>query len=204
MGFHDALKIARGKSKSIRIPRQTLSFHNLSFILERGRFTAKKSLAGSDNIDCTQEAASLGYKTNILTKIEKHGPMSPPKRGAKIALSSDSDSNYLGGRVKRAEQGVDEVLHLDMLQSIVDSPAPSTMVVASGDAAEAEFSDGFYKQVERALRNGWKVEVVAFKANIGRAYRDAQRNSRWGSSFRIIELDDFVELLHTPREGSDF
>ena len=201
VGFHDALKAAWGLSRNIRIPRQSLSFQSLSFILERGRATAKKLLAGSDNIDCTQEAAFLGYKTSILAKVEIPELMITSKHRATIGMSSDSDiNNKAAPRMKRAEQAVDEILHLGMLQSIIDAPMPSTMVLASGDTAEAQFSDGFYKQVERALCRGWKVEIVAFRASIGRAYRTPEFTSQWRSSFRVIELDDFVKFLHrAPR-----
>jgi hypothetical protein len=194
-------------SRDIRIPRQTLSFHNFSMILERGRPAAKKFLAGSDDIDCTQEARLLSYTTHILQRVEKPDLSSSPgkrKGNKKGRSSSDSDSSSPAGRTKRAEQAVDEVLHLGMLQSLLDTEQPSTIVLASGDAAKAEFSDGFLKQVERALLKGWKVEIVAFKANISYSYRDPAWKARWGSSFRIIPLDDFTDLLHIPRDGSTF
>jgi hypothetical protein len=100
-----------------------------------------------------------------------------------------------GDPQKWVEQGVDELIHLKMLESIVDAPKPGTMVVATGDAAVAEYSQGFLKMVERALGKGWSVELVAWSEAIGRAYREKAFRARWGDRFRIVELDEFVEVL---------
>jgi hypothetical protein len=93
------------------------------------------------------------------------------------------------------EQGVDEILHLKMLESLVDAAAPATMVLASGDAAEAEFSPGFFRMVERALQKGWSIELVSFANTMSQAYRKRSFMGRWKKQFRIIMLDRFVELL---------
>ena len=82
-----------------------------------------------------------------------------------------------------------------MCESIIDSEAPSTMVLATGDAAEAEYSAGFLKMVDRALQRDWKVEIVAFRENTASAYRNREWTSRWGASFKTIELDDYTNYL---------
>ena len=172
-----------------------LSFHNLSLILERGRPTVKRVLVGSDDIDSTQEAKSLGYETNILARVQKFRPYNNRYQNGTSGASSGSDSQANRGQLKKVEQAVDEILHLKMSQSVLDTETPSTMVLATGDAAEAEYSDGFLRTAERALKRGWKLELVAFKQNISYAYRNPVWTAIWGSSFRIIELDDYVELL---------
>ena len=169
--------------------RQTLSFFNFSLVLERGRPVAKKVLAGSDTLDSIEEAQRLGYTTHILARVEK------PER----YKGSDSEPMPLPRKVKKGEQAVDEILQLHILNSILDCEHPSTIVLASGDAAEGQFGDGFLKAVERGLRAGWRVEVVAWKASISSSYHNAGWTSRWKSSFRLIELDDFAELLHVER-----
>ena len=98
-------------------------------------------------------------------------------------------------REKWVEQAVDEILHLKILESVVDVEKPTTMVLATGDGAEAEYSEGFMRMVERALKKGWKVEVVSWSKNISGAYRKASFRQRWGTMFRIIELDDYAEDL---------
>jgi hypothetical protein len=98
---------------------------------------------------------------------------------------------------KWVEQCVDELLHLKMLESIVDSDEPSIMVVATGDAAEAEYSGGFMKMILRALKKGWQVELVAWGKSISARYKDHAFQREWADSgrFRIIELDGYAEYL---------
>jgi hypothetical protein len=98
---------------------------------------------------------------------------------------------------KWVEQCVDELLHLKMLESLVDTDEPSTMVVATGDAAKAEYSEGFLKMIIRALKKGWKVELVAWAKSISAEYRRNPFVSQWVPSgqFRIIELDEYAEYL---------
>jgi len=86
-------------------------------------------------------------------------------------------------------------LHLKMLESIVDSETPSTIVLATGDAAQAEYSPGFMAMVERALKKGWKVELVSWSKNISGMYRKPEWLATWGSMFRVVFLDDYAEEL---------
>ena len=69
------------------------------------------------------------------------------------------------------------------------------MVLASGDAAEAEYSGGFLKNVERALIKGWKVELVAWSAGLSQDYQSPGFLKKWKGKFKIIALDDFSEEL---------
>lgn len=104
---------------------------------------------------------------------------------------------------KWSEQAVDEILHLKMSHSILDSDKPSTIVLATGDAAEAEYSDGFLRMVERALNKGWMVELVSFKLNTSSLYRRQEFRNKWGRQFKWIQLDDFVEsLFDVESDGS--
>jgi hypothetical protein len=100
---------------------------------------------------------------------------------------------------KWVEQGVDEILHLKMCQSMIDTEVPSTMVLATGDGAVAEFSDGFLAHVERALKKGWKVELVSWGKQVNGGYKKKQFRDTWADQFMIIELDQFLEdLIDTP------
>lgn len=200
IGFHDALKFARGLSITTRIQRQPISFYNLSLILERGRPAAKRVLVGSDNFPAITEAKLIGYETNILERVHKAKELTPRQKkfrnsNATSGQSSGSETNATHAREKWVEQAVDEILHLKMLESIVDAKEPSTIVLATGDAAEAEYSQGFLKMVERALEKGWKVELVSFKHNTSRAYKRKDFRTRWAQQFRTIELDEYVEEL---------
>lgn len=65
-------------------------------------------------------------------------------------------------------QAVDELLHLKILESLLDyTPLPSVprplLVVATGDANASEYNPtGFLGCIRRALERGWNVEIVAF------------------------------------------
>jgi len=199
IGFQDSLKIARGLGINARVRRQPLSFHNLSLVLERGRPTAKRVLVGSDNFPAIQEAKTIGYETNILDRVHKAKELTPRQKrysNANGAASSGSETTaVMYAPEKWVEQAVDEILHLKILESVVDAKEPSTIVLATGDAAEAEYSQGFLKMVERAMVKGWKVELCSFRRNISGAYRKKDFRGRWGNQFQIIEMDEFVEEL---------
>ncbi|EME80851.1 uncharacterized protein MYCFIDRAFT_211687 [Pseudocercospora fijiensis CIRAD86] len=96
---------------------------------------------------------------------------------------------------KMIEQGVDEILHLKISHSLLDYEEPSTIVLATGDAALAEYSDGFMAMVERALRKGWSVELVSWSKNISKTYLKSDWVNAWDGRFKIIYLDDFAEEL---------
>ena len=209
IGFHDALKISRRQSLALRIRRQPLSFANLSLTLERGRPTAKRILVGSDNFPAIVEAKELGYETNILDRVHKAKELTPRQRkfsgrghenGNGTGTGSGSETTAATATVQYApekwvEQAVDEILHLKMMESIVDASEPSIMVLATGDAAEAEYSEGFLKMVERALGKGWIVELASFRNSTSYAYKRNEFRQRWGERFKIVELDEFVEVL---------
>jgi len=206
IGFHDALKISRSRPFNQRMRRQPISFHSLSLILCRGRPTAKRIVVGSDNFSEMQEAKAIGYETSILDRVHKAKELTPRQKkymfngsgngtGQSAGSGSETTTAVHYAPEKWVEQAVDEILHLKMMESVVDASEPSTMVLATGDAAEAEYSGGFLKMVKRALAKGWKVELVSFRHNTSGAYRKKEFRQRWGPRFKTIELDDFVEAL---------
>ncbi|PYH46829.1 NYN domain-containing protein [Aspergillus saccharolyticus JOP 1030-1] len=201
VGYHDTVKLSRNIPVKTRIRRLPLSFQNFSLILERGRPTAKRVLVGSDRFAAIREGEQLGYETNILDRVHKVKHMTARQlkfrknhRTGPHDSGSGSETNE-GPEERWVEQGVDEILHLKILESLLDTDEPSTIVLATGDAAEAEFSGGFMKMVERALRRGWTVELVSFTQVTSYAYRRKDFRAKWGSQFRIIALDDYIEEL---------
>ena len=69
------------------------------------------------------------------------------------------------------------------------------MVVATGDGAQAEYSDGFLAHVERALKKGWCVELVSWKQQLSSGYKNQVFRAKWGDKFKVIVLDDFEEFM---------
>lgn len=213
IGFQDCLKRSRGIPISTRMRCQPFSYHNLSLILERGRPTSKRVLVGSDNFPAIHEAKLIGYETNILERVHKAKELTPRQKkfskkynnnsssynttnnNTTTGQSSSSETTAAFAPEKWVEQAVDEILHLKILESVVDALTPSTIVLATGDAAEAEYSAGFLKMVERALEKGWKVELVSFKHNISGAYKRKEFRGKWNAQFKIIILDGYLEQL---------
>jgi hypothetical protein len=205
------MKESRGMPVNKRVMAPPFSFKNFDVILTRDRNVAKRIVAGSMTNSYTKrrpgymvEADELKYEMNILERVPK--PASPVrKRKAKKAGSRDPDSLTSGndtsgedcfnGPMKQGEQGVDELLHLKILQSAMDTPQPATMVLATGDAAHAQYSDGFKKNIERVLQYGWNIELYGWSRNISSAWREPEFVEQWGHQFKIVELDGFCEEL---------
>ncbi|KAL8937337.1 MAG: hypothetical protein Q9216_004472 [Gyalolechia sp. 2 TL-2023] len=207
IGFHDSIKLSLGLPIHSRLRRQALSFDRLSLILERGRPTSKRILVGSDAIDAVEEAKSIGYEINILNRVLKAKELTPRQKkfssrtnGSNASAtvngtSGGSGSETTAAKEKWVEQAVDEILHLKILESVIDAQEPSTMVLATGDAAEAEYSQGFLRMAERALEKGWKVELVSFRKNMSGMYKRKEFRTRWKGRFTVVELDDYLEEL---------
>lgn len=207
IGFMEYIKLARGLPPHAQTQRENIDFESLVLLLERGRPVAKRVLAGSAPLlPAFDEAKSIGYETNILDRVYKAKELTERQRrfqarhrtfhtGGDASSGSETTTAVAYAPEKWVEQGVDEILHLKILESVVDVEEPTTIVLGTGDAAEAEYSQGFMRMVERALKKGWKIELVSWSKNISFAYRNAKFQQTWGDKFRIIELDDYAEDL---------
>ncbi|CBY02055.1 predicted protein [Plenodomus lingam JN3] len=220
IGFKDMLRY-----RGIQPYQYDMSFDSLALLMERRRPVAKRVFAGSQReanplphvTKLVETSKAVGYdsvmqeqvlisredsKKKFYNDVKKHGW----QKAAQLRSGSGSDSetgalpaSKTPSAPKWVEQGVDEILHLKMCQSIIDSEVPSTMVVATGDGAEAEMSDGFLAHVERALKKGWKVELISWRQQMNGGYKNRKFRAKWADRFQIIELDAFLEdLIDTP------
>ena len=210
IGFYDSMKESRGIPVNKRVMAPAFSFKNFDTILTRDRNVAKRIVAGSLANSYNKrwpeymlQAQELKYEMNILERVPK--PASPvrkrkPKAGPRDLDAPTSGADTSGeerpmGPMKHGEQGVDELLHLKILQSAMDTARPATMVLATGDAASAQYSDGFKKNIERVLSHGWNIELYGWSRNISSAWREPEFTEQWGHQFKIVELDGFCEEL---------
>ena len=194
IGFYNRYKL-KHDLKDPFFRRPDLDFHAFSTILERGRPVSRKILVGSNPlIQPVLQAQRAGYEISILERVVdiKRAPNSPQEN----PYASDS-ATRTSQREKKKEQAVDEILHLKILESILDVDVPGTIVLATGDAAPAEFSPdgGFLKCIERALGRGWVVELVCWRNSMSGLWRDMDFRLKWMNMFSILELDDFVDDL---------
>lgn len=191
ISFHKCLRIRHQlphDSKFNPTPRLNLEF--LTDILLRGRqadrmFASCSILPGrSTEPRFVQDLRNLGYSTDVRTR----------KRVEEIDHASPSVTGAIG--IRYVEDLVDETLQTRMAESAMSCfQNPGIMVLATGDAKPAQYSDGFFAYVERALQMGWNVEVVSWRNSLSASWRAAQWKGQWGDRFSIIELDEFVDEL---------
>lgn len=131
----------------------------------------------------------MGYETSILERVEKDCV-----DNGHTSASSGSETTASKIRRRKVEQGVDEILHMKMFESILDYK-PSTLVLASGDGNVAEYGAGFFKAIERCLERQWRVEIFAFKSSLNNVYKNKEFRKKWKHRFRLVFLDDFAEEL---------
>ncbi|KAK7990672.1 hypothetical protein PG990_014952 [Apiospora arundinis] len=210
------------KNQYFHIDPKEFLFRRLHHILARNRLVGKKSLAGSVATPAEKlyppahfsEAEKLDYKVSIMVRVMKidNSPNNFRRTTGVAAFPPPVDWNQLSGdessdgsptticpRTKLGEQGVDENLHLAMQSSIIDTAdpengaGPGVMVLATGDAKEAEFSEGFAHFAVKAIRMGWHIEVVSWKRCLSSIWKKSPFTDKYTSQFRIIELDPFYE-----------
>ena len=200
-----------------------MSFDTLALLMERRRPVAKRICAGSHReaapvphvTKLVETSKAVGYENLVKEQVfirrddserkkffkdvERMGWTKATQLRSGLGSGSDSETGQTASATpsnpKWVEQGVDEILHLKMCQSIIDTEVPTTMVLATGDGNAAEFSDGFLANVERALKNGWTVELVSWKQQMSAGYRNKKFRAKWGEKFKVIELDDYLESL---------
>jgi hypothetical protein len=220
IGFNDILRRSN-------ITPYNLSFDSLALLMERRRPVAKRVSASSHReaaplphvTKLVDTSKAVGYENNVKEQVYIRREESEKKKFFKdvervgwhkaqmmrSGNGSGSDSEMTPvvpatpAAPKWVEQGVDEILHLKMCQSIIDAEVPTTIVLATGDGAEAEHSDGFLAHVERALKKGWKVELLSWRKQLNGGYKSKTFRNKWSDKFKVIELDDYIEsLMDTP------
>ncbi|KAI0443085.1 hypothetical protein F4803DRAFT_337331 [Xylaria telfairii] len=227
IGFCNSWKISQNIPVERRIRAPTFNFKVLASIMERNRAAKKKVLASSvashivSRMQWPQhfvDAERQGYKTSILSRVQKVSPVKPGRRrktsvqGPSVTYplnlmtsgdESSEETTRASYETRNGEQGVDEILHLNMMNSILDDmQEPGSMVLATGDAAQAEFSEGFLEYANRALSQGWNLELVTWKSTISSAWMNPAFRTKHGEHFRIIYLDDFLEELNADLRPS--
>lgn len=221
IGFCNSWKISQNIPIERRVRAPAFNFKVLASIMERNRAAQKKVLASSvasHVVGRTQwpqhfvDAEKQGYKTNILNRVQKVSPAKAGRRRktsaqepamirpANVTSSDDESVEDLARasyETRNGEQGVDEILHLHMMNSILDGmQEPGSMILATGDAAQAEFSEGFLEYATRALSQGWNLELVTWKSTISSSWVNPTFRGKYGERFRVIYLDEFLGELN--------
>lgn len=102
---------------------------------------------------------------------------------------------YERGAASGKEQAVDQALQTRMLRLGYDYDPPETIVLLSGDGSGFEEGVGFFADIKRLHRIGWKVEVLSWRDHCKRQMRE------WAEGQALfVPLDDFYSAV-TFREG---
>lgn len=153
-------------------------YRNLFQLVEGGEDIATRVLAGSvppGNDALWEHAQRRGYDTDLLRRVE-------------------ADDGRL------IEQGVDEMLHLKIANALLDRPGSGdTLVIVSGDGRVSGFNTSFPGQAERALRQGWNVEVWSWQEQLTRAYTRLAHQSP--DKVSVQSLDPYYPSITFVRAG---
>ncbi|KAG5930569.1 hypothetical protein E4U42_006657 [Claviceps africana] len=188
-------------SRFFPLPQLNLEF--LTEILVRNRRTVALNAGCSVLPDrqeprFIQELRKLGYRVDLRERRlipESRAPNTYMSRGRNGGGSSDRPA-ALHTVARFMEDLVDETLQTRIAESVMEYfEKPGTLVLATGDAQPAKYSDGFFTYAERALRMGWHVEVVSWNLSLSSRWRKSGLMEKWGNRFRLIRLDDFLDEL---------
>lgn len=180
-------------------PLPPLNLEFLTEVLVRGRLTKALTAGCSVKPGChepryIQGLRDLGYHVDLRDR--KAVEPDRPSGGRSGGSSSDEMLRSHAVGIRYVEDLVDETLQTRIAESVMEYfQEQGTLVLATGDAQPAKYSDGFFTYAERALKMGWNVEVVSWKSSLSSNWKSHGWTSQWGDRFRIIELDDFVDDL---------
>lgn len=92
------------------------------------------------------------------------------------------------------EVAVDEAIQLAMANTVLDADQPGTMILLTGDGAGYGDGKGFIKQLERAHKKGWKIEVVSWDAGCNSRLKDfATQNGVYRALEPVYEKVTFIQ-----------
>ena len=200
-----------------------MSLPIMYLLLRRGRATPPGTLhlvASSPLKQNLDPAVRTGFEVSVLKRVELCANEVEDPDAMKLTPKlmerlPSGDGAVIGGLRRYKEQGVDEILHLKILQTLnahtdrQDEEGASvgvwrkTIVLATGDARGGQFNkDGFVGAVKEALKRGWNVELWSWSDGLSRAWKDYSKREKWGDRFSIHLFDDWAEqLVEVERSG---
>lgn len=165
-----AQKVARDR-EGAPWPAVRIYWRNFFQLIEADYLPMNRVLAGSlppGNEKLWQYARKYGYDTSLLKRVRNDD-----------------------GRL--AEQAVDEVMHAKIAGALLDYEPPQTLVLVTGDGAQAEFGTSFLQQVQRALKRGWFVDVISWRLLLSRNFLRLAAQHK--DQIKVIELENFYTSI---------
>lgn len=107
----------------------------------------------------------------------------------KLAKTGVSLELFERGAASGHEQAVDQALQVHMLRARCDLE-PGTAVLLTGDGAGQHEGRGYFADLQRMQKAGWKVEVLSWRSSCHGAMRAwVEENGRF------VALDDFYDSI---------
>lgn len=102
------------------------------------------------------------------------------------------------GQLSGGEIAVDGAIQLAMANRIIDCDStPETMVLLTGDGSGYANDKGFIKQLERAVKKGWKVEVWAWSIGCNRHLKEYVEQH--GAYHDLTDVYDKITFINHHR-----
>lgn len=153
-------------------------------LLENKRNIQKRVLVGS----CKKNILKKTRNNNYENKLHK------------IFKKNDYNTYILERHEK--EKGVDELLHNNIMETLLFSNEVGTIVIATGDGKSSDFTDNsFYNLVLKALEIGWSIEIITWKYQMNKNYQYGHelnallKNKEIKKRYNIIYLEKYVNEL---------
>lgn len=193
IGFQNALRAKYKLAESVRFtPLPQLNLFFLHKLLIRDRYSEMLNVGCSmhpdrDEPHFVQELQDIGYRVDIRHRRPEQ-------------LRSDTEDYVLSepARTRYVEDMVDETLQIRIGESVMQHfDKPGTLVLATGDARPAKYSDGFLAYARRALKMGWNIEVVSWKASRSASWKRLMldHSPELVGAMRFVELDHYLDEL---------
>ncbi|KAF4591486.1 Cystathionine beta-synthase, core [Ophiocordyceps camponoti-floridani] len=206
ISFQNMVRIKYSINSSARFsPLPPLDLQFLTEILVRKRHVVSLNAGcsvppgrGRHEPKYIQELRECGFHVDLRERkrITTSSYRLTKSRSAAADSSSSEGRSAEASTVRHVEDLVDETLQTRMAESVMKHfQQQGTLVLATGDAQPAKYSDGFLAYAERSLKMGWDVEVVSWKKSLSSHWINADWMASWGDRFRVIELDGFLEDL---------
>lgn len=148
-----------------------IDFRNFVSLIERNRPRSVGMWAGSvppGNDELWGHARDLGFNVDLLKRVP------------------EGDGRLL-------EQGVDELIHAKISDSLLDYDPPQTLVLVTGDGSDTPHGTSFIRKVQQAIRLSWDVEVYSWHEQL--SGRFVELASRYDNRVSVFSLDKWYNYI---------
>ena len=165
------------------INNSNLNYKSFFSLIEKNKNIKRKMLVGSKRNDESNDKRK---------KKQIHNEQEFKQNGYEVHILE---------RINNKEKGVDEVLHLNIIQTIL-CKCPGYITICTGDGRSSDYTKhSIYDICIKALEFGWKVTIVSWRNQLNKKYiqgpelNNILKNSTIKSNYNLLYLDDFVDQI---------